>query len=50
MKSRRMGLAGHVARVEKRRGLYRVLVWGNLRERDHFEDAGVNGRIILRWV
>jgi hypothetical protein len=24
--------------------------WGNLRERDHLEDAGVNERIILRWI
>ena len=24
--------------------------WGNLRERDHCEDLGVDGRIILRWV
>ena len=24
--------------------------WGNLRERDHFEDPGVVGRIILRWI
>jgi hypothetical protein len=31
----------------KRRGVYRVFV-GNLRERDHFEDKGVEGRIILR--
>ena len=23
---------------------------GNLRERDHLEDLGVNGRIILRWI
>jgi len=22
--------------------------WGNLRERDHLEDSGVDGRIILR--
>jgi hypothetical protein len=21
-----------------------------LRQRDHFEDPGVNGRIILRWI
>jgi hypothetical protein len=26
-KSRRMRLAGHVARMEERRGVYRVLVW-----------------------
>jgi hypothetical protein len=26
-------------------------VWcGNLRERDHLEDLGVEGRIILRWI
>ena len=24
--------------------------WGNLRERDHLEEAGVDGRIILRWI
>jgi hypothetical protein len=23
---------------------------GNLRERDQFEDPGVEGRIILRWI
>jgi len=24
--------------------------WGNLRERDHLGDAGVDERIILRWI
>ena len=27
--------------------------WGNLRERDHLEDAGIderNERIILKWI
>jgi hypothetical protein len=24
--------------------------WGNLRGRDHLEDPGVDGRIILRWI
>jgi hypothetical protein len=24
--------------------------WGNLRERDHWGDPGVDGRIILGWI
>ena len=24
--------------------------WGNMRERDHLEDLGVDGRIILKWI
>jgi hypothetical protein len=31
----------------ERRGIYSVLV-GNLRERDHLEDPGIDGRIILK--
>jgi hypothetical protein len=23
--------------------------WGNLKERDHWGDPGLDGRIILRW-
>jgi hypothetical protein len=23
--------------------------WGNLRERDHLEDPGIGGNIIVRW-
>jgi len=29
---------------------YTGLWWGNLRERDHLGDLGVDGRIILRWI
>jgi hypothetical protein len=24
--------------------------WGNMRERDHWGDTGVDGRIILGWI
>jgi hypothetical protein len=24
--------------------------WGNLRKRDHLEDSGVDGRVILKWI
>jgi len=24
--------------------------WGDLRDKDHFEDLGVDGRIILKWI
>ena len=49
IKSRRMRWARHVARMGERRGVCRVLV-GNLRETGHFEDPGVDGRVILRWT
>ena len=49
IKSRRMKWAAHVARMVEKRGVHRVL-GGNLRERDHLEDSGVDGRIILRWI
>jgi len=30
--------------------VYTGLWWGNLRERDHSEDPGIDGRIILRCI
>ena len=33
----------------ERRGIYSVLV-GNIQERDHLGDPGVDGRIMLRWI
>ena len=34
----------------ERTGVYTCFWWGNLRERDHFEDSGIRGRMILRWI
>ena len=34
-----------MGRGEVHRGFW----WGNLRERDHLEDPGVDGSIILKW-
>jgi hypothetical protein len=51
IKSRRMGWAGHVARMGERIGVYRGLRRGrDLRDRDHLEDPGVDVIIILRWI
>jgi len=30
--------------------VYVRFCWGNLRERDHLKDPGVDGRIILKWI
>jgi hypothetical protein len=42
IKWRIMKWAEHVA--------YAGFWWGNLTNRDHLEDPGVDGRIILRWL
>jgi hypothetical protein len=45
-KSRRMRWPWYVARKGRREACIGFW-WGNLRERDHWEDPGVDGRIIL---
>ena len=44
-----MRWAGHVARMGEERGRIGSW-WGNQRERDHWGDVGIDGRIILGWI
>jgi hypothetical protein len=44
-----MTWAGHVERTGKRE-VHKGFWWGDLREADHLEDPGVDGRIILKWI
>jgi hypothetical protein len=49
VKARRMRWAAHVA-LMGRRGVYTGCWWRNLRERGHWGDPNVDGRIMLRWI
>jgi hypothetical protein len=49
IKSRRMRSVGHVALLGRREACIGFW-WGNLRERDHWGDPGVEGMIILGWI
>ena len=52
------GMDGTRSTNWERRGIYIYIYiyiyigfwWGNVREREHLEDPGVDGRIILRWI
>jgi hypothetical protein len=47
IKLERMGGACSTMRRIK---MYIGFWWGNLRERDHLHDPGIDGRITLRWI
>jgi hypothetical protein len=48
IKSRRTRTAGHVARMGVGAAeVYTGFRWGNLWKRDHLEESGVDGRILL---
>jgi hypothetical protein len=36
--------------VRGRGEVYTGFWWGKLRDRDHLEDPGIDGRIIIRWM
>jgi hypothetical protein len=41
--------AGNIASRGGRGEVYIEFWWGHLRERDHLEDPGLDGRVILTW-
>jgi hypothetical protein len=49
IKSRKMRWVGDVIRMGGEE-VYTGFWVGNLRERDHLEDSGIDGTIILRWI
>jgi hypothetical protein len=49
IKSRKMRWAGHVARMGKGETCTEFW-WGNLKERDHWGDPGIDRKVILRWI
>ena len=43
-------MGGACSTYEGRVHVYTECWWGDLRGKDHLEDTGVDGRIILRWI
>ena len=43
-----MRWTGHVARMERGEA-YTWLCCGNLKERNHLQDPGLDGKVIFRW-
>jgi hypothetical protein len=42
-------MTGHVARIGERRGACRVVV-GKPEGKNHFQDLGIDEKIILQWI
>jgi hypothetical protein len=49
IKSIIMRWAGHVACMVERRGAHGIWM-GNMENRDHMEDEGVDRTVILKWI
>jgi len=43
-------MRGASSKYWERAKVHRGFWWRNLRERDHLEHPGVDGRIILKWI
>ena len=43
-------MGGECSTYKWREDMHRGFWWGKLRETDHLEDEGVDGRIILTWI
>jgi hypothetical protein len=50
IKSRMMRWSGHVARMAEIRNAYKIVIGKREGKRDHAEDLGVDGRIILECL
>jgi hypothetical protein len=50
IKSRRMKLAEHVARMGEKRNTYRIFMGRLEGKKKHYEDEDVGGWIILKWM
>lgn len=45
-----MGGGGVIWQIWDRKEMHVGFYWGNIKERDRFENLGVDGRIQLNWV